>query len=188
MKQRILVVLLLALIVLTGCTESRYIRLDGGIVVGGDNKPIELINNPPSHNPTYQELITFIKADLTDEHYYVDNESILKKGQYYVCSDYAESVHNNAEAKGIRAAFVCIDFTGESIGHAINAFETTDKGLVFIDCTGSTFASHLVQGMIQLPSLKPREPVIYDSIGYLKIGEPYGRISIDVASDTSYAP
>jgi hypothetical protein len=54
----------------------------------------------------------------------------------YVCADFARDVHNSAEAAGIRAAWVGIDIEGEAEGHAINAFQTTDRGLVFIDCTG----------------------------------------------------
>jgi hypothetical protein len=47
---------------------------------------------------------------------------------------------------GIRCAYVSLDMTGytdpyklgipSNSGHACNAFETTDKGLVYIDCTG----------------------------------------------------
>jgi len=43
-------------------------------------------------------------------------------------------VHNNAESAGIRAAYVHI-WTA-TIRHAFNAFKTTDRGLVFIDCVG----------------------------------------------------
>ena len=53
----------------------------------------------------------------------------------FVCADFAEMLHNNAEAAGIRAAYVCIMLLNETEGHTLNAFETTDKGLVFIDCT-----------------------------------------------------
>ena len=45
-------------------------------------------------------------------------------------------LHNNAEKAGIRAAYVVVEFPlGE--GHALNAFRTKDRGLIYIDCTGS---------------------------------------------------
>ncbi|MBM3148491.1 MAG: hypothetical protein FJ008_01935 [Chloroflexi bacterium] len=84
---------------------------------------IHLINNPHARNPTWQELVAFIENDETDRKpYEVDD---------FMCGSYAEEVHNNAEKHGVRAAWVC---TG-AFGHAWNAFQTTDKGLVYIDCT-----------------------------------------------------
>jgi hypothetical protein len=53
----------------------------------------------------------------------------------YVCSDFARTLHNNAEAAGIKCAWVGCSFT-RGIGHAFNEFQTTDKGIVYIDDTG----------------------------------------------------
>jgi hypothetical protein len=75
-------------------------------------------------NPTYQEMKAFLAQDTTDTKAYV------KEG--YVCSDFAAAVNNNAEANGIRCAIVDI-FYPEGYGHTIVAFETTDKGLIFIE-------------------------------------------------------
>jgi hypothetical protein len=76
------------------------------------------------HNPTYQEMKTFLAQDTTDSKTYTEDE--------YVCVDFAAAVNNNAEAKGIRCATVDI-FHPEGYGHTIVAFETTDKGLIFIE-------------------------------------------------------
>ena len=53
----------------------------------------------------------------------------------YDCSQFSKDVHNNAEAEGIRAAEVLVWFKNEDIGHALNAFLTTDYGLVYVSCT-----------------------------------------------------
>lgn len=37
--------------------------------------------------------------------------------------------------QALRCAWVSIDFEWGGNGHACNAFNTTDRGLVFIDCT-----------------------------------------------------
>jgi hypothetical protein len=113
-------------------TSETYIYIDGKIVVGGDGEPIELINNPNATNPTYAELLAFLEADQTDKYSYIVGPPKVA----YVCADFARDVHNNAEAAGIRAAWVGIDIEGEAEGHALNAFQTTDMGLVYIDCTG----------------------------------------------------
>lgn len=97
--------------------------------VGADGHKISLINNNDATNPTYSQLISFIKKDKTDERTY-------KPGKF-TCGDFAEIVHNNAEKAGIKAAWVTIDFKENSKGHVCNAFKTTDKGLVYVDCTGS---------------------------------------------------
>ena len=100
-----------------------------GYWVGGNGGKIVLRNNEDAKNPSYNELIDFISQDDTDKHAYLPNS--------FVCADFGETVHNNAEMAGIKAGWVTIDFSDCSGGHACNVFETTDKGLVFIDCTSS---------------------------------------------------
>jgi hypothetical protein len=106
--------------------------------VGADGHVITLVNNKNAVDPTYEQLVEFIKEDTTNEIPY-NNTS-------FVCSDVAERVHNNAEAAGFKCAWVFVDFTNECptinpmtnaliIGHACNLFNTTDKGLIAIDCT-----------------------------------------------------
>ncbi len=63
-----------------------------------------------------------------------------------VCADFAERLHNDAEMASIRCAYVSLDITGypdpnhlgipSDSGHALDAFQTTDRGLVYIDDTG----------------------------------------------------
>ncbi len=71
--------------------------------------------------------MTFLSQDQTEKHTYIENE--------YDCSQFSRDVHNNAEAAGIRAAEVQVNFRNELVGHALNAFLTTDYGLVYVSCT-----------------------------------------------------
>lgn len=165
-------------------TENpRYIYENGAIHVGGDGEPIELINNPDATNPTYAELVAFIKEDTSDSKVYF--EGFERQGKIIwarVCADFAEDVHNNAEAKGIRAAWVSIDLRANDDGHALNAFETTDKGLVYVDCTGEdTLGSQLMR---QINSTDA--PSSWDKIAYVEVGKVYGAIYIDNAKSPSY--
>jgi hypothetical protein len=146
-------------------TTETHIYIDGKIVVGGDGEPIELINNPDATDPTYAELLAFLETDQTDKFVYI----IGPPKNAYVCADFARDVHNNAEAAGIRAAWVGIDIEGEAEGHAINAFETTDIGLVYIDCTG--------KGLWDESS----NCNSWDRRAYVEIGESYGVADIDKA-------
>ena len=75
------------------------------------------------HNPTYRELKEFLAGDKTDSNLFIKGE--------YVCFDFAAELNNNAEANGIRAAYVRI--RAKEWGHAVVVFETVDRGLVFIE-------------------------------------------------------
>ena len=74
-------------------------------------------------NPTYKEMKEFLARDKTDSNAYIRGE--------YVCSDFASDVNNNAELEGIRTAYVRIRTEGRS--HAIVAFQTVDRGLLFVE-------------------------------------------------------
>jgi hypothetical protein len=76
------------------------------------------------HNPTYQEMKTFLAQDPTNNNNYVEDK--------YVCVDFAAAVKNDADAKGIRCAVVDI-FYPDGYGHTINAFDTTDRGLIYVE-------------------------------------------------------
>lgn len=117
-------------------------------MVGGDGKLISLVNYNNAANPTYAKVVAFIKADTTDQNLYTSK---------YVCSDFAEDVHNNAERAGIKTAWVTIAFTSGA-GHACNAFQTSDKGLVFIDCTGSPTQKGSFDKAVSLTVGKPLTP------------------------------
>lgn len=64
-----------------------------------------------------------------------------------VCADFAERLHNEAELAGIKCAYVSIDLSGypdplhygipSNTGHALDAFETVDRGLVYVDDTNT---------------------------------------------------
>lgn len=133
-----------------GETLHENVSFEGGTVAGADGHKILLDNNPEARDVTWAELRQFLQNDQTNALFY--NDSTL------VCADFAERLHNNAENAGIRAAYVVMDFKMEcvawsiydskypgcsccnllGVGHACNAFMTTDRGLVFVDDTGRT--------------------------------------------------
>jgi hypothetical protein len=109
----------------TGTTTYKLCS-DNVCNVGGNGQVLTLKNYNNATDPTYDQLLKFLKADQTD--------ALLYTSQF-VCSDFSQTLHNNAEAVGIRCAWVGCSFT-QGIGHAFNEFNTTDKGIVYIDCTG----------------------------------------------------
>jgi hypothetical protein len=136
------------------------VKTPDGVVSGSGcyGEFIVLINNKNVKDPTYAELLAFLESDNTDEYGYVRTpysaslyfgsaeskiqlhwiQGIINRTQGplapKICADFAERLHNNAERAGIRCGYVIID----SLNHAINVFNTTDKGLIYIDDTGNS--------------------------------------------------
>lgn len=130
-----------------------------------------LINREATHNPTWDELISFLEQDATDSMLY---------SPLLLCGGFAEAVHNNAERAGIASAFVAINFE-QGVGHAINAFNTVDKGLVYIDCTGDDTRPTHLPGYIYIGDTGS-----HDTIAYLEIGEPIGHINTGLSYGLDY--
>ena len=145
---------------------------------------IHLINNKYATDPTWEQLVAFLIRDSTDQKDY----SLFS----YPCGAFAEEVHNNAEVAGIRVAWVAIDFEDDSGGHALNAFNTSDKGLVFVDCT-SSYRSDIVHPFMidpvtgEVTEWKPEKFSSYDRIAYVEVGKEYGLISLDVTTSPEYS-
>lgn len=97
--------------------------------IGADGHEIRLKNNASAVNPTYAEAYSFIAKDPTDQ--------LMYNPDYCTCGDYAELVHNKAEQAGLSCGWVAIQFTEGEPEHACNVFNTTDKGLMYFDCTES---------------------------------------------------
>ena len=120
-----------------GYDKGYEIGLETGSGKGVASRRIEL------SNPAYREMKEFLAGDETDSQPYIKGE--------YVCNDFAAQLDNNAEADGIRAAYVRI--RSENWWHAVVAFETLDRGIIFIEpqsdrvvkpVIGEPFPWHLV--------------------------------------------
>ena len=73
----------------------------------------------------YDEVVRFLQEDKTNSSEYSSD---------FDCVSYSRMVRENADRRGIRCAVVVFDLSGtKNISHAINAFETTDRGIVYFD-------------------------------------------------------
>ena len=75
-------------------------------------------------DPSYEGMIAFLDEEDTSNQQYTESE--------YICVDFAAGVKANAVNEGLRCAYVIIEYRGTS-GHAIVAFDTTDRGLVYVE-------------------------------------------------------
>ena len=125
-------------------------------VSSGDREPLFLYNNLSAIDPTWDELEAFLLSDKTDEIFYVDG--------VFECGQFAKTLHNNAEASGIRAAFVIIWWENKSVGHSANVFNTSDMGLVYIDDTGMREANNWTCSADRIVSLEVGREYVPESI------------------------
>jgi len=167
-----------------------------GLYISGSDDLVVLINNKNADNPTYQKLVDFLNNDNTDSFPYrfspllfsmiygdphdkVDKKywlgvinGAISPPSPNICADFAQMLHNNAEIAGIRAGYVCAE------DHAFNVFETTDKGIIYIDDTGESIypIPFYVPGSVTFGDTDSN-----DKVAYVEIGKPFGLISLNVA-------
>ena len=76
-------------------------------------------------DPTYQEVKAFIAADTTDMYQWVDD--------IYTSINFAFDIKVHALQQKIRCAYILIRYAGDLASHYIVAFNTTDRGLIYIE-------------------------------------------------------
>jgi len=102
---------------------ERHLNIQYVSHVGPDDSPVILNNNPDAANPTYEELMAFLKE--------AKNNQITVNHHSFI---YAQELHDYAEKAGYRCAWVSVHLAdGED--HACNAFNTKNRGIVFLDRT-----------------------------------------------------
>jgi hypothetical protein len=103
-------------------------------------------------NPTYSEVRQFVASDKTCRHPYVEGS--------YTCANFAGDFRHNALNAGYECGYVFVYFPNAQ-SHALNCFNTTDEGLVFV------------------------EPQM-DRLVNVTVGEPYrcGNLTLSVQNDT----
>jgi len=107
-------------------------------------------------DPSYRDLMRFLAEDDTDKLTYIEGE--------YECTEFATTLCNRAEDEGIRSGYVTISFP-DGKGHAIVAFNTIDKGLIYIE------PQH--DDLVEIVIGKPFHECIVPKPGYYYIKPPY---------------
>ncbi len=176
---------ILAFILLLGYVDSHTPTYSVSIPISNaTGATVVLVNYKNATDLTYDQLMNFLKADKT----------ITNRYSYpnFTCADFSRTLHDNAEASGIRCGFVAIDFYDTAIdysvydngdgsfsppipstdvGHGIDVFNTTDRGLIYVDSSSQAdFAG-------ENPEVR---------ISYIEKGKELNGIDIDWAINTSY--
>lgn len=135
-----------------------------------------------AENVSYAELCAFLENDTTEmaDYRYPD----------YTCGDFALHLQDAAELNGIDCGIVAVNLNttdhitvipedNSSInrdkGHAFDVFNTTDRGIVYVDATGVTNAE----------KKKGKRP--YKMAVYFEDGMPLGEILLNQSESFNYA-
>lgn len=95
----------------------------------------ELTPTPEYHSISWKQLTQFLADDHTNWREY-DLED-------YNCMDYAIDLVANARFSSIDAKIVTVQFVNQETGHAFVAFETSDRGTIFVEPQGDNTYSNV---------------------------------------------
>jgi hypothetical protein len=95
-------------------------------------------------NPTFEEMRNFIIKDPTSRKQFIANQ--------YECRHFATQVDNNAKAAGWECGFALLCYAQGQ--HAVVAFNTTDRGLIFIEPQTDAAIDIKVGGIYQNQEIK----------------------------------
>ena len=182
----VIIALIFALILLIGYINVNTPTWSYSIPVSNaTGATVALTDYKNATDPTWDRLMAFLEADDTIRVRYVFPD--------FTCADFARTLHDRAEANGIKCGFVAIEFynrtidfsiydTGDGksrpstgspdVGHGLNAFKTTDRGLVYVDASSqSDFVS-------DKPEVR---------IAYVEEGQELNEIDLDWAANASFS-
>ena len=85
---------------------------------------------PAYHKASYAEVVQFLKDDKTNLMQY--------NSKTFDCKDFASTLKENANQKGILCASAALDYvnydsSSPAVGHTINAFDTSDRNIIFVE-------------------------------------------------------
>jgi hypothetical protein len=95
-------------------------------------------------NPTFEEMRDFIIKDPTSRKQFIPN--------VFECRHFATEVDNDAKAAGWECGFALLCYTQGQ--HAVVAFNTTDRGLIFIEPQTDAAIDIKVGGIYQNQEIK----------------------------------
>lgn len=138
-------IILLVLSLIIGALFFSFNGSLTGLFIGGGHAE-DITQGLNDSNVVEEEYDTIGQASYSDV-----NEFVMEDGTYekevtedYVCEDFSNDLVGNALSAGIPA---CTVFIGHSKGsHSLVAFNTTDKGVVFLEPQTGEFVVGLEEG------------------------------------------
>lgn len=156
-----LVVVIVACLIVTGCTTNPPYRLDSG-------EKIVLTRGSGSVSCSYQELLNKIDSLL---------DNVLPHTKERSSGlDAMVMLHNGLEDMGIKTALVTINVQDNKPFYTCTAVETTDKGVVFLDIVPQSLGTSYNMSRSE-----------YIQVVYVQKGKKIGFVEAKYAQSNSYS-
>lgn len=138
-------------------------------------EPLMVVYSFPSRDPTLppvkfefrenknekvmqlSEILFFVRYTWKNEHDYVLD--------HYDCKHFAYQLYLDAQKANLSVRFVTMTIKGSPVGHALNAFKTSDHGILFLDFTPKNTGEG--------------RSIAQKNVVYVSSGEPYVRMPGD---------
>ncbi len=165
MKLKVFSILAILALLTCNTASAEYLKNNEGEYLSNSNhEKMEIHAYKYARNPTYEEVIEILEETNIDENEY------SRAG--YSCTGFAADLHDISENEyHRRCAIVTADSTDGSFNHCFNAYNTEDKGIVYVDETSGDRIVTIDNGYFNATSIHDPEDVI--SLDFRNTGMEY---------------
>jgi hypothetical protein len=144
--------------------SAEYLKnSDGEYLCNPNHEKMEIHDYKYAKDPTFEEVIEILKKTTIDENDY---------SHTYYCTEFAADLHDISENKyKKKCIIVTADSRDGSFNHCFNAYNTVDKGIVYVDVSCGDRIVTICDGYFNATSIYDPEDVI--SLDFREIGIEY---------------
>ena len=164
MKLKVFSILGILTICMCNTASAEYlINNNGECLANPNHEKMEIHNNKNAKDPTFAEVIKILKKTTIDENDY---------SHTYYCTEFAADLHDISEDKyKKKCIIVTADSRDGSFNHCFNAYNTKDRGIVYVDVSSGDRIVTICDGYFNATSIYDPEDVI--SLDFREIGIEY---------------
>jgi hypothetical protein len=164
MKLKVLSILGILAICMCNTASAEYlINNNGEYLANPNHEKMEIHNNKYAKDPTFAEVIKILKKTTIDENEY---------SHTYYCTEFAADLHDISENKyKKKCIIVTADSRDGSFKHCFNAYNTKDRGIVYVDVSSGDRIVTIRDGYFNATSIYDPDDVI--SLDFRNTGIEY---------------
>jgi len=164
MKLKVFSILGILAICMCNTASAEYLRnCDGEYLCNPNHVKMEIHDYKYAKDPTFEEVIKILKETTIDENDY---------SHTYYCTEFAAELHDISERKYHRKCIiVTADSRDGSFNHCFNAYNTKDRGIVYVDVSSGDRIVTLDNWYFNATSIYDPEDVI--SLDFRNAGIEY---------------
>lgn len=164
MKLKVLSILGILAICMCNTASAEYLINSDGKYLGNPNhEKMEIHNYKYAKDPTFAEVIKILKETTIDENDY---------SHTYYCTEFAADLHDISENKYYKRCIIVTAVSSDgAFNHCFNAYNTKDKGIVYVDETSGDRIVTIDNGYFNATSIYDPDDVI--SLDFRNTGIEY---------------